>query len=168
MEFYPVGPPAELAPLIDGLEGLVEGLKAGQPIALDEEEQHAADQAVDYMYRAIGKDKEFRKEDAEHLWNGLAAQGLRKVAKSRLYNGDSKGAASTCAKLLCLSAILWEDLLLLAEILARQGDIARARTFIDEAKKIYKSFGQTKYSKAAWKVNVKRVQDIVRSKRSGE
>lgn len=148
---------------------LVEAPKAGEPIVFDEEEQRAIEKEIKYQYDNFYKDRIFPKDIAEKLQNGFAARALREIAKSKLSHGDLKGAASTCIKLLGLSAIYEGDWLLLAEIFAKYGDTERARGFIETAKKVHKKNKtvdtDTPEFESVWKNMVNKVQQIIKSKK---
>ena len=76
-----------------------------------------------------------RKDDAKALWSGSAGPELRKVIKLRLDCGDTKGALSTCMKLVAACPQYPADWNLLAEILAKQAEHAKAKAYLNEAKR---------------------------------
>ncbi len=119
---------------------LVEALKGGEPIVFDGEEQQAIDKEIKYQYDNYYKDKIFPKDIAETVSKVFAADGLRKVVKSRLNSSDLKGAASTCLKLLGISIEPSNDWLLLAKIFALHGDIVRSKGLLDNAKNARKEY----------------------------
>jgi len=145
---------------------LVEPPKGGEPIVFDEEEQRAIDKEIKYQYDNFYKDRIFPKDVAETLQSGFAARALREIAKSKLSRGDLKGAASTCIKLLGLSAIYEGDWLLLAEIFAEHGDIVRSKGFLDTAKKVHRrnKMGGTSEFESVWGNMVQKVRNIIKSK----
>jgi len=149
---------------------LIEEIKAGEPIVFDEEEQRAIDREIKYQYDNYYKDKIFPKDVAEEMQNAFASEALKKLAKSKLSSGDLKGAASTCMKSLGLFPKYEGNWLLLAEIFAEHGDVARSIGFLGIAKSVHER-NKTETEKipgfeSVWKNNVQRVRDIIKSKES--
>ncbi|MBE9513267.1 MAG: hypothetical protein IMY77_04370 [Chloroflexi bacterium] len=147
---------------------LIEEVKAGEPIVLDKQEKGAIDRQIKMRFPEL-KGKVFPKNVADMVLNVVGQEALRRLARLKLASGDSKGAASTCVKSLGLFGGKDSDWILLAEIFAEHGDIIRARNALETAKRFHKKEPKTPLEplpthEPAWKSEVQRVQDIIRSK----
>ena len=111
-----------------------EGIEYGKRITFDEEEQLYIERATRNLAVSF-TGKKFHKDDAKTLWCETAGPEIRKVIKSRLGCGDTKGALSTCMKLVAACPEDPADWNLLAEVVAKQGEHTNAKACLNEAKR---------------------------------
>ena len=141
---------------------LFEPVKAGDPIVLDEEERAA----VDSRWNQYGKDLDgyYPANVAQAIEKDImAVPALMDVAKSRLQQGDYRGAASTCTKAIGLRGGDPYAWLLLAEIHAEYGDLAVADNLLTTAEKVAKGAGAGK----AFAPSSQRVRDGIALRSAG-